>query len=62
MLNVREGKGMEYTIIDVLYKGNTVKVVKDDGSGWVKVKVNGQTGWVNKLFLDFPEEPAVTQT
>ena len=27
MLNVREGKGMEYTIIDVLYKGNTVEVV-----------------------------------
>lgn len=63
MLNVREGQGMEYTIIDVAYEGNTVMVTEDDGSGWVKVEFNGQTGYVNKLFLAFKEteEPAVTQ-
>ena len=37
MLNMREGQGMEYTIIDVAYEGNTVLVTQDDGSGWVQV-------------------------
>ena len=63
MLNMREGQGMEYTIIDVAYQGNTVLVTQDDGSGWVQVSFNGQTGYMNKLFLTFKEEePPVSQT
>ncbi len=63
MLNMREGQGTEYTIIDVAYQGNTVLVTQDDGSGWVQVSFNGQTGYMNKLFLTFKEEtPAVAQT
>ena len=64
MLNMREGQGMEYTIIDVAYEGNTVMVLQDDGSGWVLVSFNGQTGYMNKLFLTFKqtEEPPVVQT
>ena len=62
MLNMREGQGTGYTIIDVAYEGNTVLVTQDDGSGWVQVSFNGQTGYMNKLFLTFKEEePAVTQ-
>ena len=61
MLNMREGQGMEYTIIDVAYEGNTVYVTQDDGSGWVQVSFNGQTGYMNKLFLTF-KEPVATQT
>ena len=64
MLNMREGQGMEFTIVDVAYEGNTVLVTEDDGSGWVKVNFNGQIGYMNKLFLAFKEteEPAVAQT
>lgn len=64
MLNMREGQGTEYTIIDVAYEGNTVNVLQDDGSGWVQVSFNGQTGYMNKLFLTFKETevPPVTQT
>ena len=29
MLNVREGQGMEYTIIDVAYEGNTMLVTEE---------------------------------
>ena len=63
MLNMREGQGTEYTIIDVAYEGNTVNVLQDDGSGWVQVSFNGQTGYMNKLFLTFKETevPPVTQ-
>ena len=56
MLNMREGQGMEYTIIDVAYEGNTVDVLQDDGSGWVQVSFHGQTGYVNKLYLTFAQE------
>ena len=55
MLNMREGAGADYTIIDVAYRGDTVHVTQDDGSGWVQVNFNGQTGYMNSLFLDFKE-------
>ena len=62
MLNMREGPGTEYTIIDVAYEGNAVQITRDDGSGWVQVSFHGMTGYMNKLFLTFKEEePAVTQ-
>ncbi len=61
MLNVREGAGMEYTIIDVAYEGNTILVTQDNGNGWVQVSFNGQTGYVNAAFLTF-RQPVATQT
>ena len=61
MLNMREGQGMEYTIIDVAYEGDTVYVTQDDGSGWVQVSYNGSTGYMNKLFLT-SRETVATQT
>lgn len=63
MLNMREGAGTEYTIIDVAYQGNTVQITQDDGSGWVQVSFHGMTGYMNKLFLDIKDDvPAVTET
>lgn len=61
MLNVREGAGTQYTIIDVAYQGNAITVLQDDGSGWVQVSFHGQTGYVNKLYLTFAQE-STTQT
>ena len=47
MLNVRAGAAQEYTIIDVAYEGNTMDVLEELPNGWVKVRFNGQEGWVS---------------
>ena len=64
MLNVRAGAAQEYTIIDVAYQGNTMDVLEELPNGWVKVRFNGQEGWVSSLFLSIYDkpEPAASQT
>ena len=58
MLNVRAGAAQEYVIIDVAYEGNTMEVLEELPNGWVKVRFNGQEGYVSSLFLTFREVTA----
>lgn len=60
MLNVRAGAAQEYTIIDVAYEGNTMDVLEELPNGWVKVRFNGQEGWVSSLFLSIYDKPEPT--
>ena len=62
MLNVRAGAAQEYTIIDVAYEGNTMDVLEELPNGWVKVRFNGQEGWVSSLFLSIYDKPEPTAT
>lgn len=50
-LNMRTGPSTSYSVIHVLWKGNTVKVIGQSGS-WYKIQLSdGRTGWVNSAYL-----------
>lgn len=48
-LNVREGPGVSYRVVDVLLQGEQVEVVRrDSASGWCQVRLDdGRIGWVS---------------
>ena len=50
-LNMRSGPGMGYAVIRSLYNGQKLTVVKDDGGKWLKVKLNGTTGYVYRTYV-----------
>lgn len=50
-LNVRSGAGMSYAVIDSLYNGNKVLVIKNEGD-WCRILYNGnKTGYASKAYL-----------
>jgi uncharacterized protein (TIGR02594 family) len=51
-LNVREGPGTDYTVIDVLDKGSPVEVI--DSTGWLPILMddNSVSGWVSAKYLE----------
>jgi len=52
-VNMREGPGRDYGVIDQLTRGMLAQVLEEDGFGWVRVRVEatGQTGWMSVDFL-----------
>ncbi len=51
-LNVREGPGPKYILLDTLGSGVSLVILAEE-NGWVHVRVSetGREGWVNKTFL-----------
>ena len=49
-LNVREGPGTRYPVIDVLRNGQSVIVTSCRG-GWCSVNQSGPSGWVSERYL-----------
>ena len=49
-LNVRSGPSTSHSIIGTLYKGNVVKPLSQD-NGWVKIKLNDNTGYIFDTYL-----------
>jgi hypothetical protein len=49
-LNVREGPGTRYPVIDVLRNGQSV-IVTSCRSGWCSVNQSGPSGWVSERYL-----------
>lgn len=51
-LNVREGPGPKYVLLETLGLGVPVVILAEE-NGWVQVRVSetGREGWVNKTFL-----------
>lgn len=45
---VLDGPGFGNKVVMVLNKGDVVKVLEEKGP-WLKVSVNGKTGWISKL-------------
>ena len=52
-VNLREGPGTNYSVIDQLVRGDKVEVLQDEGEGWVKLRpVGGGTiGWMASFLL-----------
>ena len=51
-LNVRSGKGTNNSIIGGVSQGQEIEVIEqDDGSGWTKVKIGDQEGYVSTKYI-----------
>ncbi|MDR1774065.1 MAG: C40 family peptidase [Clostridioides sp.] len=54
-LNVRTGASASNSIVTKVYTGQKVDVL-DYSNGWVKISVNGNTGWVNGKYLNITSD------
>ncbi len=52
-VNVREGPGTDYAVVDRLVQGTATEVLETDASGWAHVRVidTGLLGWVSAEYL-----------
>ena len=50
-LNVRSGAGTSYGKLGQLTRGETVKIVSCDCSGWVKIEYNGGYAWISAAYI-----------
>jgi uncharacterized protein YgiM (DUF1202 family) len=53
LVNVREGPGTDYAVMDKLPQGTQTEVLETDAAGWARVRVidSGLLGWVSVEFL-----------
>ena len=52
-VNMREGPGTNYAVMDRLIQGTEAEVLETDAAGWARVRVleTGLSGWVSAEFL-----------
>ena len=50
-LNVRSGAGTSFAKVGNLTRGETVKIVSCDCSGWVKIEYNGGYAWISAAYI-----------
>ena len=54
-VNLRNGAGLNYSVIRTLHKGDAIKATDYDwderGVVWYKTKIDGRTGWVSSKYL-----------
>lgn len=52
-VNMRDGPGTDFGVIDQLMRGTVITVIEDAGNGWVRVRVDasGRAGWMSSDFL-----------
>lgn len=52
-VNVRNGPGTNYGVVDTLIRGDRVEVLDDSGSGWVRMRATdgGTVGWMADFLL-----------
>lgn len=52
-VNMREGPGTDYAVMDRLVQGTEAEVLETDAAGWARVRVleSGLSGWVSAEFL-----------
>ena len=51
-LNIRTGAGTNYSVINKIYRGETIKIIESNTNGWYKVSLtSGATGWCSGEYL-----------
>ncbi|MCC5974037.1 MAG: SH3 domain-containing protein [Rubellimicrobium sp.] len=52
-VNMRDGPGTDFGVIEQLVRGTVITVIEDAGNGWVRVRVDasGRAGWMAADFL-----------
>ncbi len=58
-LNVRQGPGTTYSVIDLLHTGDRVLATgQNSAAGWYQITLSdGRTGWVSGLYVQEDEPP-----
>ncbi|MFW2544383.1 SH3 domain-containing protein [Primorskyibacter sp. 2E107] len=54
VVNLRSGPGTTFDVVTQLFEGEEVEVMRDDGTGWVKLRAmagNNEIGWMSGNFL-----------
>ena len=60
-LNMRSGPSTSYSIMHVLWQGNTVKVI-GESSGWYQIRLtDGRVGWVSGQYLSLNNQASARQ-
>ena len=60
-VNFRKGAGTNHSIIKNLKKGTEVTAIAKTSNGWLKIKLDGATGFVSEKYLT-TKKPATTTT
>lgn len=50
-VNLRDGPGTNFGVLDRLTRGTVVSVLDTAPGGWVYIEVNGRTGWMSADFI-----------
>jgi hypothetical protein len=50
-VNLRDGPGTNFNVVDRLSRGTVISVLDSGPGGWVYVEINGLTGWMSSDFL-----------
>jgi hypothetical protein len=52
-VNLRQGPGTDFGVVDQLVRGTVIEVIEVGGDGWVRVRVDGsgRSGWMSDQFL-----------
>jgi len=52
-VNMRQGPGTDFSVVDRLTQGTAVEVLRDEGTGWVELRVldTGRVGWMADYLL-----------
>ena len=59
-VNLRTGAGTDSSIVTTVQQGEALIVHADTGSGWYKVSLDGQTGYMSADYLSFSETMALS--
>lgn len=59
-VNIRQSYSSDSVVIGVLLKGEGIEITGTTSNGWVRVKYNGQTGYVYSDYLSWSEPVADT--
>lgn len=61
-VNLRTGAGTDSSIVTTVQQGEALIVHADTGSGWYKVSLDGQIGYMSADYLSFSETMALSET
>jgi uncharacterized protein YraI len=61
-VNVRSGPGTTFSILGVLWQGNTITARGASQNGWTPVTYQGKSAWVSSQYLAGTAAPAAAQT
>jgi uncharacterized protein YraI len=50
-VNLRDGPGTNFSVVDRLTRGTVISVLDTGPDGWVYVEINGLTGWMSSDFI-----------
>ncbi|WP_374722399.1 SH3 domain-containing protein [Peribacillus tepidiphilus] len=61
VVNIRQGPGLSYSILKQAKQGDVYKVLAKEGE-WLKIKMDGQEGWIAEWLVDEKSNPKMEES